>query len=312
MPKVTKIRDNIKASVLKNVLSHAVLFEGEKGTGKMDTAIWLSKLLLCQNSNAPCLNCQICQKIESGNHPDVTIVSSEGKKSIGIDDIRKIKEGLYLSPVEGKKKIYIIPEADSLTIEAQNAFLKSLEEPPENVHFVLLCESKDFLLDTIQSRTSIYTFDPMSIRECQEELLKEFPERNPDALKLASLAFAGSYGQALEMVEKGNENCLVEISKIPLLLRKGMIYDAVTIAYGFSSDREELRKFLEIFSNILVKSAVEKTAGRECLLSVTPLEAVKSSELLDKARTRLLLNGPLDLIINWLFAELANVFGGKK
>ena len=109
MPGIRELEKKLSASLREGLLSHAVLIEGEKGTGRKELALWLAKAILCKDENSACMNCSVCRKIENGNHPDVEIFGGNGgARSFHIDEVRAIKESLWLAPNESEQKIYIL------------------------------------------------------------------------------------------------------------------------------------------------------------------------------------------------------------
>jgi len=129
------------------------LFTGEKGIGKMTTAVDFAKALNCQQleEGAPCDRCSSCNKIEHGVHPDLRIVEPDGGV-IKVEQIRELEEFLTLTPYEGRKKVALIDDADRMNTFAANAFLKTLEEPPEDSIIILISSREEMLPDTIRSR----------------------------------------------------------------------------------------------------------------------------------------------------------------
>ncbi len=151
----------IKGSIRKDIIFSSYLFAGPDGPGKMLAAINFAKALNCQNqkSEEPCDKCASCGKIDSGLHPDVIILEPKGASlSIGIGDVKYLISRAGLKPLEGRKKIFIIKNAESMNEEAGNAFLKTLEEPSPSTIFLLIAASKDALLDTVASRCHVVKF----------------------------------------------------------------------------------------------------------------------------------------------------------
>lgn len=146
-----------------NHLNHSYIFIGPDGTYKKRTAIEFIKGILCGNNleNKPCNECVACKKITHGNHPDVIIVSPIDK-SIKIKQIRDTQRIIRNKPYEVNKRIVLIENSETMGIPAQNALLKSLEEPNKTVIFILLCNSKEKMLTTILSRCQQLIFNPMS------------------------------------------------------------------------------------------------------------------------------------------------------
>ncbi|MEK9200277.1 DNA polymerase III subunit delta' [Ureibacillus sp. FSL E2-3493] len=137
----------------KNRTGHAYIFDGEKGTGKREFAIFFIKLLLCLNSskNVPCETCRNCKRIDTGNHPNVKQLEPDGQ-FIKIDQIRDLISGMTKTSIEEGRKIYVLHHADRLNIASANTLLKFLEEPEGEVTALLLTESYQSILPTIQSR----------------------------------------------------------------------------------------------------------------------------------------------------------------
>ena len=135
-------------------LSHAYLFSGPDNTGKRVASIIFAKSLLCSDfKESPCEKCSSCKKIEKLSHPDLLIVEPEPEKDIiSIETIRKIKKFVGFKPFEGDKKIIIIDRVDKMKKEAANSLLKTLEEPPHDTLFILICPNIHSLYPTILSR----------------------------------------------------------------------------------------------------------------------------------------------------------------
>ena len=150
----------MRNSLEKNRVSHAYLFEGEKGTGKRAASMLIVKSLFCEeqeNSNIACGQCVNCKRIESGNHPDVHLVEPDGL-SIKIDQIRSLRTEFSKSGVESKKKLYVIIDAEKMTIPAANSLLKFLEEPNSETTAILVTEQPQQILPTILSRCQSVSF----------------------------------------------------------------------------------------------------------------------------------------------------------
>jgi DNA polymerase III subunit delta' len=158
--RVTKILTN---SINRNRFAHAYLFKGDKGTGKKAIALHFTKSFFCSEREGadPCGTCKDCLRIDSGNHPDVHVITPDGQ-SIKIDQIRQLqKEFAYLG-VESRRKVYLLEHAERMTNQAANSLLKFLEEPNESTLAILLTEQPHNLLDTIISRCQVISFQPVS------------------------------------------------------------------------------------------------------------------------------------------------------
>ncbi|MCX7614509.1 MAG: hypothetical protein N2Z65_01980 [Clostridiales bacterium] len=137
---------------------HAAIIEGEKGSGKHQLAQFIASAIVCKVDNSPCGICTDCKKSNQGLHPDISLLGEE--QELRVDNAREVRRDAYIRPNEAKRKVYIIANADKMNVNTQNAMLKILEEPPETVVFLLLCESKESLLPTVLSRCSVFSLLP--------------------------------------------------------------------------------------------------------------------------------------------------------
>ncbi len=192
----------LRLALSKKRLSHAYLFTGPKGVGKKTTAKALVYHLFCQISQEdPCGSCLSCKKLDKEIHPDLVKVSPE-KRDIRIDTVREIERFIRFRPLEAPFKVILIQQAEKLNPEAGNALLKSLEEPPPYVIFILLTENLTQLLPTIISRSQIVKFRPLPEGIIKDFLMKYAGYDEVVAQTLAELSL-GSLGRALEIAEKG-------------------------------------------------------------------------------------------------------------
>ncbi len=166
------IIQTLKNAITGNRISHAYLFTGPRGTGKTSTARIFAKALNCKEgpTASPCLKCDQCKKIRDGNAVDVIEIDAASNR--GIDEIRDLREKVRYAPIEGKYKVYIIDEVHMLTPEAFNALLKTLEEPPSHVIFILATTEPQKVPITIASRCQRLDFERIKLSEVKEQLLK--------------------------------------------------------------------------------------------------------------------------------------------
>lgn len=303
----------IKRLIKEGKFPHAILFEGEKGTGKEKIALWCSKALLCCSEDAPCEVCSVCRKIDSQNHSDITFIVPEEKKNfIGIETIKRMKDTLYLSPNEGKCKVYIIPDAEAMTRESQNALLKSLEEPPENVYFILTTDNQSFLLDTIISRTMVFRISGIGKDACSESLMEEFKELPEDDIYFTVLACGGSYELAHDELTKGmNIKTALAADTIPLA-KSGKNYTLLKRLETEIKDRNELGQYLEKLGNIVGYSVVDRYGGKKAKLIIRPKEAVTLLDIIEKCKTSVEMNGSKTVISGWFVTQICTLFGGNN
>lgn len=172
-----EIVKSLKLSLKNKSMAHAYLFSGPRGVGKTTIARLIAKGVNCLNlkeNGEPCNECKNCKAINEGRFSDLIEIDAASNRSI--DEIRSLKEKINYQPVEGLKKVYIIDEAHMLTKEAFNALLKTLEEPPAHVIFILATTELEKILPTIISRCQRYDFKPLDLEEMKaglEHILKE-------------------------------------------------------------------------------------------------------------------------------------------
>ena len=191
--------ERLKASFRNNRIGHAYIFDGDRGTGKEVIALSYSKLLLCKNTetSVPCEKCSTCQRISSGNHPNVTIIRPDGQ-NIRKEQMDNLILEMTKKGYEQGRKIYIISRADRMNIAAANTLLKYLEEPEGDVTAILLTDSYQSLLPTIQSRCQRISFLPPS----REIMISELMEKGITASMAATVTMITANGdEAFRLAE---------------------------------------------------------------------------------------------------------------
>lgn len=186
--------------IRENKLVHAYLLSGAEGTGKIELAKWVAKGIFCLNSQngVPCLKCSECNRIENNNHPDVVTIMPDGL-SIKVDQIRYLKSEFNKSGVESDRKVFIIQDAQKMSIGAANSLLKFLEEPSGNITAFLLTSEPQKLLPTIISRCQEVEMQQLTSGQLEQELISEsISEKNSHIL--ANLA------QSVVEAKKINDN----------------------------------------------------------------------------------------------------------
>ena len=254
--------NNFKQRCLKNTLSHAHLIVGEDGVGKGKLANILAKFILNGDLDR--------------EYVDIINYSSE-KSSFGVDDVRDIIEEVYKKPFEKDKKVIIIHEGNKLTIQAQNALLKTIEEPPKGVYIIILCESLELILDTIKSRCEIYKLKPLTKSELYEYIkIKKF---NYYENEIKS-AIAFSEGVPGRIDRYFNDDKLRELRNNILILIKNLnkndleaILQQEESFSNLKNDKEEVLNIFGLFiRDILINKEIE---NEEFIINSDKLEDIK-------------------------------------
>ena len=306
----------ISSAVENNRVSHAYILNGERGSGKNLFAM----TLLCETgANEPCGKCHSCKQAESGNHPDIIRVTHEKPNSISVDDIRtQVNNTVDIKPYQGPYKVYIIPQADMMTPQAQNAILKTIEEPPSYAVFLLLTENAETLLPTINSRCVM-----LKLRNIKDTLIKKYLMENleiPDYKADMCTAFAqGNMGRAIMLANSDHFN---EIREEAVQLLKHIsemeLNEIVAAVKNISVYKLEITDYLDIimiwYRDVLLYKAtkeIDKVVFKDQLQSIKE-QARKSSyegielilESLEKAKARLKANVNFDLVMELLFLTI--------
>jgi len=303
------IKRLLKNALEKRKINHAYIFAGPRGTGKTTTARILAKSLNCENNQfgEPCNECSSCKAIDSSSHLDV--IELDAASNRGIDEIRRIRDGVNFAPVMGKYKVYIIDEVHMLTREAFNALLKTLEEPPEHVVFILATTNPEKIPPTIISRCHVLEFrniskDEMMIR--LKEISKvEGYDISDDALEKIIKKASGGMRDALSILEQVVRYSGGEITGETVNEALGLVSDEVvskflkSILMGDSSEIEKIldtvyleRGDFDTFLSQVVEKAIESKDTREIRIAS---EIYKIQKELRSAEEKLLISKVLFL-----------------
>ncbi|PYG89191.1 DNA polymerase-3 subunit delta' [Ruminiclostridium sufflavum DSM 19573] len=175
-----KVLKTLRAAIKNNNVSHAYIFEGANGIGKRETALAFSSVLMCEAEDGPCGKCKACLLFQQGSHPDFQEIYAEDDKSISVENIRNLLKGLVIRPLYSEYKIFLINNADKMTVQAQNALLKSLEEPPPYVVFILAVQSSAAMTPTIRSRCRRIFFNKLTYEEIMGILKEKYGNSKPE------------------------------------------------------------------------------------------------------------------------------------
>src|SRR5699024_10166932 len=199
-------------------------------------------------SGEPCRECHACRQVLSGNHPDIIYVTHEKPASIGVDDVRRqINDTIQVKPYSGPYKVYSVDEAEKMTVQAQNALLKTIEEPPVYAVILLLVNNGGSLLPTISSRCVTLNFKPVRDEVIKKYLMEEL--HVPDYQAEVSVAFAqGNVGKAKQIATAEDFSQMMEAALRILKRSKDMeVYEMVDAIKALSEEKHTIYEYLDLF-----------------------------------------------------------------
>lgn len=279
-----KVKELLNKSIEQKNILHSYLFLGIEGIGKSLFAKQFAKMILCENDIKPCNKCKSCLEFENNNNPDFIIINNE-EKVIKIDQIREMNKKISEKPINSNKKVYIINNSDTMTKEAQNSLLKTLEEPPEYVVIILIACNENKLLNTIRSRCIKVNFNKLK----DEELLEYTRKNNIEDLKSNMLLFSdGSIEKLLKIKE--NEESYLKIEDIINNLNKKNIIYILNNSEVLYKAKEEIYDILE-YINVL-------------LLNTKEIEKINCVKYVEEAKRRLNSSSNYDMTIDNLLMKM--------
>lgn len=241
-----KIIDNLSMALQQQEVSHAYLIEGAVGLGRSMLAKQLAMAIACTSKGAdkPCYSCSSCLKVISGNHPEIKWIQDEN--SIKIESIREIQKEIQLKPYEGQRKVFILHECEKMTLQAQNAFLKTLEEPPPYATIIMITVNSGSLLPTIVSRCQLLKLQPVENIKIQEYLVGEKGVNLQEAKVIAAYSM-GNVGKALKMLEDAEfKQKREDLENITKELLKGKLVDILELASFFTKEKSDVNEILDL------------------------------------------------------------------
>ena len=309
-----QISDRIGTAIESGRMPHAFLILGPDGSGKHTLAKEIAAAVNCGRlgNSLPCGVCSACKRIYDGNFTDVKLLERpKDKATVGVNAIKDFREDMFLSATESDHKIYIIADAECMTVEAQNALLKILEEPPSGVIIILLSTEGDKILTTIKSRAqtvSMERFDQSELSRLASEIssdARELKHSSPEKFAAAIMGADGRLGEAIRLMDKRFSEGLEEersvIERIVRALRRGTPRAELILATNaLPQKRAELLSELELLTSAIRDMVAARRDGgvhliffssrEECLALA---EAIGTKRLLDCADAVLEANGNL-------------------
>ncbi len=243
-----QVKEHFETAIQTGKISHAYIINGETGSGRHMLADAFAKTIQCENRQRvdACDICKSCRQAESGNHPDIRYITHE-KTSIRVDDIREqLNNDILIKPYSSKYKIYIISDANKMTEQAQNALLKTIEEPPAYAVILLLTDNLNALLPTIQSRCIIMNTRPLSREDIAGYLVKHLSMERGQA-KIAAGFCQGNMGKAIRFA---NSQDFQEMKNDTLRLLKNIdkmeISEILEIIHLFAQKKGNINDHLDL------------------------------------------------------------------
>lgn len=309
--KDTSAYKSIKHDKDKGMLSHAYLVVIPDEENLKEYLKVLAKLILCP-CEEPCNDCRVCSLIDSENYRDLLIFPKD-KDSVTVEDAKKLIEESYFRPVEGDKKVFILSSAQTMNAQSQNKILKTLEEPPKNVHIIMGTTSEFPLLSTIKSRVKKLEVAPFS----NAKLISALKDKCPDEKRLErAVAYGdGTVSKALSLY--GDEN-LNSLSSLVLDMLENMKTSREVLKYSmaiskFKGDFLEFLSVLELYFRdmLLYYSGKKELVTNKEILSSPVLEVgynasscVYALEKIEQAKVRKKFNANATMLLEWLLFQI--------
>lgn len=315
-----QIKEHFTNAVQTGKISHAYILSGEAGMGRKSLAHAFALSLLCEKGlPQPCMQCHACKQVLSGNHPDLIHVTHEKPASIGVDDIREqINDTIMVRPYSSYYKIYIVDEAEKMTVQAQNALLKTIEEPPSYAVILLLTTNPDAFLQTILSRCVQLKLKPLRDSVVKEYLIQSLQVEESQAEIYAAFA-RGNLGKAIHLAESEDFKQMYEqLMKLLKGLKDGDITELLDQIKSFKDNNLDIRECLDFMQmwyrdvlmykttkdiNLLIfKDEFTTIKTMSTLSGYEGLE--KILEAIDKARIRLDANVNMELAMELMLLTM--------
>ena len=315
-----QIVDHLKNAIRMEKISHAYIFNGDSNAGKMMLAEAFAMALQCENhGDEPCMECRSCHQAKEHNQPDIIYVSHDKPNVISVDDIRQqLNNDIVIKPYNSKYKIYIVDEAEKMNVQAQNALLKTIEEPPTYGIILLLTTNADSFLPTILSRCIT-----LNLKTVNEDLIKSYLMKKyqiPDYQADVCAAFAqGNVGKAIQLAASDEFN---ELKAAALSIVKKLedmdLYELNQLIKQINEFKPKIHEYFDLLTlwfrdvlylkatndvnNLIFKDEVYDIKKQAAKRSYSGIETILRS--LEQSRVRLNANVNFDLVIELLLLTI--------
>lgn len=316
----SQIKEHFTHAVKYNRISHSYIINGESGMGKKTLAKAFAMAIMCEKgTGVPCMECSACKQTMNDNNPDVIWVTHEKPQTIGIDEIREqLVSDMQIKPYKAKHKVYIVDEAQKMTVQTQNAALKTIEEPPEYGVIIFLTTNSEMFLQTILSRCIMMNVKPLPEGTIKAYLMKNLSLPDYRAEVIASFS-GGNMGKAIRLASSEKFNELKdEVVHLVKYIDQMEVYELVAAVKRSADYKVEIEDYIDIITlwyrdvlmykasvnvgELLFRDEVNTIASQASKASYNGIENIL--EGLDKAKVRLKSNVNFDLTMELMFLNI--------
>lgn len=315
-----RVKEHLQKAIEYHKVSHAYILSGEEGMGRKTLAKAFAMTLFCERSDRePCMQCHACKQILSGNHPDVIWVTHEKPSSIGVDDIRtQMNDTISIRPYSSSYKLYLVDEAEKMTVQAQNALLKTIEEPPAYAVIMLMTTNQEMFLPTILSRCIQLKLRPLKNHAVSEYLTQMMGVPEEKANIYAAFA-RGNLGKAIQI--SSSEDFSLLFHQVLTLVKNikemdiAMLLDSIRRLQEDHLDLYECLDFMQLWyrdilmfkvtkdiNTLIFKDEYSVVSGLCQKSSYEGLETILNS--IEKTKTRLNANVNTDLALELMLLTM--------